>query len=352
MKIDRSNYESFLLDFLDGNLSEEDRQSVAQFLAANPDLADEFSEAKEMQALRVDLPSIDKSNLYKSFADLTELSDNQFEELCVAYHEGDLEPSMMKELERLIRFDASRKALFELHRQLHVTPDLGLFFPGKQQLRKPRIIPLRRILYLGSTGIAAVLTGILVFRFVSKPAEDLPADTVLNAPRIAHIEAEKQLPLNPVAPETKVSASRVNLSKANAPVQKLAALDTSQKGTPGTVILAELTPVPAQIEPVSAGTMDELSQISSMPPNIPDNKPSLPASIQKANSYAISKTRIINRETLFWTAVQAGVKGFNTLTENDLALDTEQNKKGQITGLKIYAENFEFQRKFKKNNQN
>jgi hypothetical protein len=44
--------------------------------------------------------------------------------------------------------------------------------------------------------------------------------------------------------------------------------------------------------------------------------------------------------------MQAGVNGFNKLTENDLALNANQNRKGKITGIKLSSQNFRIQRKF------
>lgn len=47
MKIDRSNYEAFFLDYLDGNLKEELRAEFDLFLIENPDLALELNEVRD-----------------------------------------------------------------------------------------------------------------------------------------------------------------------------------------------------------------------------------------------------------------------------------------------------------------
>ena len=46
MKIDRSNYEAYFLDYLEGNLAEELRSEFDVFLVNNPDLADELNDVR------------------------------------------------------------------------------------------------------------------------------------------------------------------------------------------------------------------------------------------------------------------------------------------------------------------
>ena len=42
MKINRNNYESFFLDYLEGNLSKADVAMVEKFISLNPDLKEEL----------------------------------------------------------------------------------------------------------------------------------------------------------------------------------------------------------------------------------------------------------------------------------------------------------------------
>ena len=44
MQIDRSNYEIWLIDWLDGNLNDIQAEELQLFLAENPDLKEEFDE--------------------------------------------------------------------------------------------------------------------------------------------------------------------------------------------------------------------------------------------------------------------------------------------------------------------
>lgn len=350
MKIDRSNYENFLLDYLEGNLPEESRHLVEKFLAANPDIEEEFRNAKGFDFIHSETHSLNKSPLFRSLNDIEEITDHNFEEFCIAYYEGDLDDAARQKLERIIRFDPNKKTLFELHGKIHIQPDLNIKYPRKRELKKPVVIRLRRYVSFASAGAAALFIGFIIY-FLSREPQVLP-QTELSQETALH----KDSPVASSLPEVKTISEpieinkKVSKSKPVHPLTQLAVIDTTRESTPGTVILAAIDPIETKLQadhetasPVVQPPIDKFSPPPQQLVRVTENK---------STGSAIQKYRVINRETLFWSAVQAGVKGFNTLTENELALDTEQNRKGQITGLKINAENFTFQRKFKKNIQN
>jgi len=62
------NYESYAIDYLDGNLSESDQRAFESFLERHPDMAEEFS---DMDKMTVTAPSVhypQRKNLYRSNA--------------------------------------------------------------------------------------------------------------------------------------------------------------------------------------------------------------------------------------------------------------------------------------------
>lgn len=350
MNIDRSNYESYLIDYIDGNLSEEFRRKMGRFLAANPDILEEFEAAKGAQFDSYDLPSIDKTNFFQSFSDIPSISDAKFEEFCIAYYEGDLDPISVKKLHELNSVDEEKKKLFELYASIHFSSDPDIQYPHQNQLKKYTLTPVRRFLYIASAGVAALIIGLLIF--VSQQAD---RDIKLQAENPVHhnsqlVPGEQKLHIEatPVPEQKKQSITQAY--RKSKPEKYLASIDTSSPYLPETIILASIEPINIalrndQISDVykifhlKNQSLQSQSQINHQP-KLPENIP-----FQQ-------QTRIINRKTVFWSAVQVGIRGYNSLTENDLALDTKQNRNGKLTGITIQAEDFEFQRKFKKNIQN
>ena len=90
MQINRSNYELYFIDYLEGNLRREEKEELLGFLFHNPDLKDEFNEfEKNYSPVRVTEYKF-KSNLKKQISDLGPVGNNNIDEYCIAYLENDL----------------------------------------------------------------------------------------------------------------------------------------------------------------------------------------------------------------------------------------------------------------------
>ena len=114
--IHRTNYEIWFIDYLEGNLSSEDRAMVERFIAGHPDLKQELDEMK--QAFLP--PSTDiypgKALLQKGFDALP------LEEQIIAYLEGDTTPAEAAQIESLAVHDPKANALLSAYRDTHLSP--------------------------------------------------------------------------------------------------------------------------------------------------------------------------------------------------------------------------------------
>ena len=119
MKVNRSNYEIWIIDWLDGNLSEPQSAELLSFLEENPDLKEEM-EALTRFSLEKPLIKFSRiDSLKKTAADIT---DTQFEHLCIAYIENDLSAEQEKELDEIIQQSPERKDILEAFKKTILTP--------------------------------------------------------------------------------------------------------------------------------------------------------------------------------------------------------------------------------------
>ena len=95
MKPNRSNYEGWFIDYIDGNLNTRDVDQLLSFLGENSDLKEEFDEISNFRIKPDNKIFSNKLLLKKSVSDLPE---SQFEFLCVAAAEGDLHEEQISEL--------------------------------------------------------------------------------------------------------------------------------------------------------------------------------------------------------------------------------------------------------------
>jgi len=151
MKITRSNYESWFLDYLEGNLDASLMDEFRVFLDENPDLAAEL-EMGELVKLESNIAiQFDaKEELKKSVSD----QQVEFEEWAVAYHEGDLSLSDRISFEASLSENSTNATEVEQFGKLKLVADTTIVYENKEQLkRRGTIVPL----WIKVASVAAIL---------------------------------------------------------------------------------------------------------------------------------------------------------------------------------------------------
>jgi len=116
MRPDRTNYEIWLIDYLDGNLNPQQERELISLMEENPDIKEEFEELSQYIIKPVETSFKSKDFLKKSVADL---SESQFELLCVAASENDLSIRQRDEIQSIISGNPNKKKTFELINRLN-----------------------------------------------------------------------------------------------------------------------------------------------------------------------------------------------------------------------------------------
>jgi len=140
MEITRSNYESWFLDFLEGNLDTSVIDDFLLFLKDNPDLA---SELKMVDMLVLEpnksINFDSKNRLEKSPAD----EHFEFAERAVAYHEGDLSSEGQKNFEACLSENSANAAEAAQFGKMKLVADKTIVYKNKGQLKRNSVtIPL------------------------------------------------------------------------------------------------------------------------------------------------------------------------------------------------------------------
>jgi len=138
MKIDKSNFEAYFLDYHEGNLDPRQVESLMEFLDSEPGLRAVFDTFEAITAPTPNHVTFD----FKSHLKRGTVTPENYEWYYAAYFEGDLgtdersmveffameHPGMQKELYRM------------LQTKLHA--DYGLVFPQKEAIKRPVMVPL------------------------------------------------------------------------------------------------------------------------------------------------------------------------------------------------------------------
>lgn len=158
--INRHNYEEFFLLYADAELSVSEKQSVEQFVEANPDLMDEFTLFLNLQ-LPIDTISFqDKERLLRN--ESIEMNLNNYEEQFLLYVDNELNSVEKNKVETFVLQHPNIQEKFTLLKQTQLIAE-SIEFPNKQSLYKKEEKE-RPVFYMHWTrmAVAAVFMGVFV----------------------------------------------------------------------------------------------------------------------------------------------------------------------------------------------
>jgi len=159
--IDKHNYEAFLLDFMEGNLSAEQAKALEDFLKRHPEIdADIFS--LDDVKLEADSSHFDAKMRLKRDEEIPELSKE--DALLIGLIENSLSSDEIAAAEHLIQSDENAAKSFAHYQKTKLKANDALHYPDKNKLKKKAPIFLLSIQQVGA--VAAVFVGILVSVFV------------------------------------------------------------------------------------------------------------------------------------------------------------------------------------------
>lgn len=195
--ITRKNYELYFIDYLEGNLSEEEIAMVDIFLEENVDLKEELTEFSSASTLEpVETIKMDFSHLKKE-----SLIDEQNEdEFFIGKIEGDLNEEQLKALSLYLVNNSEKKAVLTSFEKTKITPEV-IMFPNKQSLKQHRKIGFY---YYLTTAVAASILALLYFNISFDGGITVPLTAQKNKYKIEikevkepviEIEKEKEEPI-------------------------------------------------------------------------------------------------------------------------------------------------------------
>jgi len=136
----RENYEVWMLDFIEGNLTPDEKEEVYSFLAKNPDLKaelEEFESAVISPGEKIIFTN--KTQLKKTAPGFEEITRNDY--LIIGKKENVLNADEEKEFEVFIRKNPGSLHELTLYGNTVLKPDSKITFPHKNSLKRDVVIP-------------------------------------------------------------------------------------------------------------------------------------------------------------------------------------------------------------------
>ncbi len=135
MNITRNNYEIYMIDYLDGQLSETAEQKLMQFLEQNPDLKEELDLLEHASLPEDDTIFEGKNTLKKNLED-EPISEDNIDEWCIAAMEDDLSPEGKTKFANELETHPAFKNIFTNYLKTRLEAE-DIPFPGVKPWQLP-----------------------------------------------------------------------------------------------------------------------------------------------------------------------------------------------------------------------
>lgn len=355
MKISRENIAHYYILHLEGKLDPGDAAELMLFLSQNPGL-DPLDETGP-PAYSNGIHFLRKDLLKKDYQNIISITEENFEEFCIARMEGQLGRDDIQRLEGYIRLNPEKEKESQLISLLRLEPDEKVKFRRKAHLKKSvPFTPWRKILI--PVAVAASLAAV----WLLVPGDDGKIET----PVVATItksgiteQNQATLPLENETPASSESDNTMEEQEYSSVVNEASGITESGSTAPEPALLqpegeAEIIADPGDAKEQHAlmqadealAVMDSesisLDRIDPVNTDIllaqADNNGILTREYLRNDNLSFTERALLSRAEIvpeisdidFWQATVLAVKGFNILTEADIFVERIPGDDGKV----------------------
>jgi len=134
-RIDHTNYEAWLLDRLEGNLTPEQERELQAFLVVNPELAPVDEELPTVAAFADALAPLDIAALKKTIPPVGLVNDARVDDHLIARLEGDLDPQQLEALRQYLVLHPEWQNAEKTYALTKLVPE-AMAFAAKRELER------------------------------------------------------------------------------------------------------------------------------------------------------------------------------------------------------------------------
>ena len=353
MNINRNNYESFFMDYLDGIMSPDRVIKLMSFLKENPDLKTELEEFEEINVDPDKKRFESKRTLKKAFL----VNDSNFDDLCIASLEGDLTQEEATLFQKWLQQKPLKVREFELYKKTRLIPE-KISFDFKSTLKRR---PVSRIFTPKVWGYfsaaASIIILIALYLFISKPgvnentliSEKITDTTTIKIKSQTSPESQAKTDTKEeIIPYNKPGDSKQpkNTARGNAIVEKQVVVQDLSIGLdksnhfiqPDTIELTlnkirrkEINTLPEKSIIAALVSIKDLEVVE----NINDNLDLSQMAVKTFKSEILKeeKSKINPDKFTLWDIADAGIRGINKIIGWEMEFNKEYDDEGELIAL-------------------
>ena len=355
MQIKRSNYEIWFIDWLDGKLNSIQTEYLMHFLSENPDLKEELDEINTLRLRPSEKKFLHKNRLKKSSANVTEW---QFEYLCVAYYENDLSPEQDIELEEIVDHDQEKREVFDLFRKTKLSLPAISYKEKKLLIKRTIGKNVIRIAIVGLSAAAITIFSIIAFNTKSNILPDKSEKTaqiIKNENKVEATDISKKITSEDVTHVAIQSKNRF-ASYKKIPVSTEENLQLEKDSSSGLPVrppiivekITRSTQITLEGNEI-AGSLIALHYNAIIPQDYDNGQSRFSKFIAKAIRGKLLREKTPKDSPLkAYEIAEAGITGLNKLFGWEMALDERKDENGKLKSVYFSSKILKFNALMKK----
>lgn len=175
--INISNYEAYVIDYLDGTLDASVKSAFEAFLLAHPDIAEELDRLKQMPTLYNNInTNYNKEALKLKIIPEAGIDEDNYEEHMALSADGINHDEWMV-VDALVKKNPALKRDWNLYQKTILSADKKIIYPSKNQLKRSIplwSIPINRASFRAAAAIALLLIAYALIQIIQDTASYVP----------------------------------------------------------------------------------------------------------------------------------------------------------------------------------
>lgn len=352
MKVNRTNYEVWMIDYFDGKLNAVETAELMAFIDKNPDIKIEFENFEDI-GIEPGITGFTRKNQLKrdSIIATENINEENYEEFFVAYHEGDLNENQTNELFDFVDSNPVLETEFQFHQELFIAADSSVIFEQKTVLKRKAVIGI----YWQISAAAAIilllfgLFGVLDFSDTQSTNEIIRV-TSLNKIRARSITTDFTNRKDGMLIEKQIQfASTDNLESVLPEYEQLTISQLKQQ-SPDLSIHASKDDIRYDelLLPYNL-SVSSLTRLDESKPKKAFGRVIQNLAGRLAGNLPESKEEELKTEPSFVKALGTSITVFNTITGADTELVKSYDQDGKLTGYYVEGETIAWRREISPN---
>ncbi|TLX76995.1 hypothetical protein E9993_04735 [Labilibacter sediminis] len=342
MMVSRENYEIWMIDYLDGNLSEADQDLLFRFLDENPELKSELEGLDNTILKAPESHFEEKPNLLKTEADALGVSYAEY--IAIKAHEEGLSQEETDWRDNYLQNNKKSAAWFNAYLRLKLKADLTIIFKAKTTLKRSVLIPWvnqSTIRKISAAAVIAILLSVGGLPFLKDNSQSMQTVVVNDPPSLIKLPASKDS-----------DTENISEHKENPKQNKVLQISTEKSDTnttPQQQLKREfIAPITTQPELTTL----KVERINAYEAGLNAMMPIMIARSQEERMLEEENTKTrMQKESLRLSrssrALASGVKVLNFISGNDTQVKKYLNQDGELVAYKLESDNISISRKVK-----